>query len=207
MASVSLQRLGEHVDHPTYSFKIVVVGESGCGKTSLINRALSNTFIDAYNPTLAGDFGSLYYKLGEDTVHLMLWDTCGQERFRSLTAGYFSKANGALLVHDVTSLRTFAALPFWLESIRSNVPEVPVFLISSKMDMLNDAVSLEEIDAYVRSQHLTASCRVSSKTGSGVESMLETMITALVQNKAKEAPSGIFIPRVSKKKSSKPCAC
>ena len=86
-----------------YQFKLILVGDSGAGKSCILNRYLSGGFTPSTKHTIGVEFGMKYIKVGDKTVKLQVWDTAGQERFRSVTRSYYRGSLGVLLVYDLTT--------------------------------------------------------------------------------------------------------
>ena len=102
---------------PDRTYKVVFAGDAAVGKTSFINRITKGTFITNLSSTLGVDFQVKTIRVDERNVALQLWDTAGQERFRSVTRSYFRRADGVMLLYDVTNERSFLSVRQWIESI------------------------------------------------------------------------------------------
>ena len=126
--------------------KIITLGDSHVGKTSLIIKYIENKFSTTFVTTMGFDIKNKQITLKDGTeAKLMIFDTAGQERFKSLAENYIRKANGILLVYDISEKQSFQNIENWMESIRENSNESPIILIGNKSD-LNDErqVSFEE---------------------------------------------------------------
>ena len=126
--------------------KIITLGDSRVGKTSLIIKYIDNKFTGNYVTTMGFDIKNKQLTLKDGTeAKLMVFDTAGQERFRSLAENYIKKANGVLLVYDISERVSFQNIENWIESIKENCNGIPTILIGNKSD-LNDErkVSFEE---------------------------------------------------------------
>ena len=126
--------------------KIITLGDSRVGKTSLIIKYIENKFSTTFVTTMGFDIKNKQITLKDGTeAKLMLFDTAGQERFRSLAENYIRKANGILLVYDISEKQSFQNIENWMDSIKENSNELPIILIGNKSD-LNDErqVSIEE---------------------------------------------------------------
>jgi small GTP-binding protein len=133
-----------------FSLKIVVMGDSGVGKTCLLIKYIKGIFQEALSSTLGVEFMSKIVQAGERRIQLQLWDTSGQEIFRSVTRGYYRGAAGALICFDLTRRETFDHVGRWLHDVRDVArPDVVTFLIGNKNDLVeNRAVTTEEADAF-----------------------------------------------------------
>lgn len=103
--------------------KILILGESKVGKSSLLLRFTENKFLETVGPTLGIDYRVHTLDIDSKKIHLQLWDTAGQERFKSITESYYRGAHGILLVFDVEDQRSFKRISKWMENIRDNTPE------------------------------------------------------------------------------------
>lgn len=127
-------------------FKVVLLGDSAVGKTSLIIRYLKNTFDDKVEGTIGMDFQSKTVQVGDRSVRLQLWDTAGQERFRSLVKSYIRDAAAAVIVYDLTQRKSFESTKGWVEEVRNvRGKEVLLVLVGNKLDMSGErAISTAE---------------------------------------------------------------
>ncbi|XP_069133179.1 EF-hand calcium-binding domain-containing protein 4B-like [Argopecten irradians] len=128
-------------------FKVVFVGDSGVGKSSFIHRFCNNSFNPSFSATIGVDFQVKTIQIKDTVIVLQLWDTAGQERFRSITKQYFRKADGVVVMYDVTSEASFVNVRNWMTSIKvqsnpvrlkykENVDEKTVIeILGNKTDM------------------------------------------------------------------------
>jgi Rab family protein len=135
----------------SYLYKIVLVGEVGVGKTSLLARYVKGIYLQKPESTIGVEFSTRTVQLSNGvTVKAQIWDTAGQERYRAITSAHYRRAVGALLVYDITSYPTFAAAKQWVSNLRENAePEIVIMLVGNKQDMTegkpeNRKVSFEE---------------------------------------------------------------
>jgi small GTP-binding protein len=118
------------------SFKVVVVGSSGVGKSSIVKRLIQDVFQPEGTPTCGADYYTYSCPVESETVRLQIWDTAGQERFKSISKSYFRSAVGAILVYDITSMASFDDLTGWLNEFQSlALPNAYVLLIGNKADL------------------------------------------------------------------------
>jgi small GTP-binding protein len=118
------------------NYKIVVVGASSVGKSSIVQRLVQGTFSDEGATTCGADFYTFSFPVGGDTVKLQIWDTAGQERFRAISKSYFRSAVGAVLVYDITNIVSFDELADWLNDLHSlAAPNAYILLVGNKADL------------------------------------------------------------------------
>jgi small GTP-binding protein len=142
-------------DEPDFLLKIVLIGESGVGKTNLLARFIHNQFFADSKSTIGVEFGTLILPIEGKKVHAQIWDTAGQERFRAITSAYYRGAVGAMLVYDLTSALTFQAVARWLAELRGADPKIVVMLVGNKCDLSEmRVVSMEEGMGFARTQNL-----------------------------------------------------
>ena len=126
------------------SFKVVLVGGSGVGKTSIITQFIDQTFQEDQQSTTGGTFSTKSVKCGNNkTLKFEIWDTAGQERYRSLTKMFYKDANAAVLVYDITRKDSFEQLKsYWAEQIKECPENIIVVIAANK----NDLIQKEEVD-------------------------------------------------------------
>jgi small GTP-binding protein len=126
------------------SFKVVLVGESGVGKTSIITQFIDQTFQEDQQSTTGGTFSTKSVKCGNNkTLKFEIWDTAGQERYRSLTKMFYKDANAAILVYDITRKDSFEQLKlYWAEQIKECPENIILVIAANKSDLFQK----EEVD-------------------------------------------------------------
>lgn len=126
-------------------FKIVMVGDSGVGKTNLISRYLKNEFNTSSKATVGIEFGNKKLQIDNKNIKTQIWDTAGQERFRSITSAYYRGAHGAIIVYDITNTESFNDVERWLHDLRNNGDEkICIMLIGNKLDLKDKRTVTEE---------------------------------------------------------------
>ena len=150
--------------------KLLMIGDSGVGKTCLLMQYASKTFIKTFITTIGIDFKIKTVNVCGKTVKLQIWDTAGQESFRSITRSYYRGAAGALLVYDITRRETFTQLTKWLTEARENgSSNMVIMLIGNKSDLNHRrAVSTEEGAKFAEENGLIF-LETSAKTAANVE--------------------------------------
>ena len=127
--------------------KLLLIGDSGVGKTCLLNRCANDSFSPSFITTIGIDFKTKNVSIDDCRIKLQMWDTAGQERFRTITNTYYRGAHSILLVYDVTDRSSFDSIRNWISSIRQHVNEdnVSVALIGNKCDLVDEKlVSADE---------------------------------------------------------------
>jgi small GTP-binding protein len=118
------------------NYKIVIVGASTVGKSSIVQRLVQGTFTEDGTTTCGAEFYSYTCPVNSEPVKLQIWDTAGQERFRSISKSYFRNAVGAVLVYDITNLESFDQLGDWLNDLQSlAAPNAYILLVGNKADL------------------------------------------------------------------------
>jgi Ras-related protein Rab-11A len=123
-------------DEYDYLFKLVLIGDSGVGKSNLLSRFTRNEFNLESKSTIGVEFATRSLTIDNKVIKAQIWDTAGQERYRAITSAYYRGAVGALLVYDVTRHVTFENIERWLKELRDHVdPNAVVMLIGNKSDL------------------------------------------------------------------------
>ncbi|KAF6212694.1 hypothetical protein GE061_013220 [Apolygus lucorum] len=158
-----------------YQFRLILIGDSTVGKSSLLKYFTDGKFAEVSDPTVGVDFFARLIEVRNGTrIKLQLWDTAGQERFRSITKSYYRNSVGALLVYDICNKESFDHIPDWMtEAKRYIEPHNPVFaLVGCKLDLVRAGaareVTEEEAKAFAQ-RHGIFHIETSAKTGLNVE--------------------------------------
>ena len=165
-----------------FEFKLILVGDPGVGKTSILTKFVTNEFQSVYSSTIGVEFKLKdIYINNNNCARLKIWDTCGQEKFRAITRQYFKNSNGVFIVFDLTNKDTIKRLNVWMKDINDNVGnDYFVFLIGNKVDIKDRDISIsEEAKQFANSKKINY-YEVSAKTGSGIYNVFEKMANKLV---------------------------
>jgi len=141
-----------------YLFKVVLIGDSGVGKSNLLTRFTRDEFKSDSKSTIGVEFATQTIQVDKKNIKAQIWDTAGQERYRAITSAYYRGAVGALLVYDITSEKTFESVKtMWLEELRSNADDnIIIMLVGNKKDLHHlRAVSTEAGRAFAEANNLS----------------------------------------------------
>uniref|UniRef100_A0A7R9VA95 Uncharacterized protein n=1 Tax=Chlamydomonas euryale TaxID=1486919 RepID=A0A7R9VA95_9CHLO len=154
----------------SYLFKYIIIGDTGVGKSCLLLQFTDKRFQPVHDLTIGVEFGARMISIDGKQIKLQIWDTAGQESFRSITRSYYRGAAGALLVYDITRRETFMHLASWLEDARQHAnPNMTIMLIGNKSDLSHRrAVTTEEGEAFAR-EHGLIFLETSARTAHNVE--------------------------------------
>lgn len=175
-----------------YLFKLLLIGDSGVGKSCLLLRFSDDTYTDSYISTIGVDFKIRTVELDGKTIKLQIWDTAGQERFRTITSSYYRGANGIIIVYDVTDQESFSNVKTWLQEIdRYASTNVSRLLVGNKCDLTNkkvvDFTTAKEFADQLQMPFL----ETSAKNAKNVEQAFMTMAAEIKKIQGNEpAPGG-----------------
>lgn len=152
-----------------YLFKVIVVGESGVGKSNLMLQYIDNKFISNYELTIGVEFGTKVLKFNNQSVKLNIWDTAGQESFRSIVRSYYKEATIALLVYDITNINSFNSLQKWLDDVTGMSHNPYMMLVGNKIDLANKREVTIEQGKMFALEHGMSFIETSALNGTGVD--------------------------------------
>ncbi|KAK6102513.1 Ras-related protein Rab-18-B [Brugia pahangi] len=164
------------------TLKILIIGESGVGKSSLMLRFVDDTFDPEIAATIGVDFRVTSMMVNQNRVKLAIWDTAGQERFRTLTPSYYRGAQGVICVYDVSNRQTFERLSHWMNEVDtySTKTDAVKMLIGNKIDISSREVTREEGLEFAK-RHRMLFIEASAKTREGVQCAFEELIEKVLQ--------------------------
>ena len=177
----------EEDDNYDLIFKIVLIGDSGVGKTNILSRYINNEFSLTTQATVGVEFGSKIIKKGEKLIKLQIWDTAGQERYKSITSAYYKGSKGAFVVYDISRKNTFDNVDKWINELKNNGSEdVFIMLVGNKAD-LKDQREISEEDVKKKAElYNVAFCETSALEGKNIEYAFEYLINEITKKVEKE---------------------
>ena len=164
-----------------YIFKVLLVGNSVVGKSSLILRYVDQIWNDVFVPTIGVDFKVKSLEIENKSIKLQIWDTAGQERFRNVISSYFKGAHGILLIFDITSRDSFKELENWLVEVEKNAStQILKILIGNKCDLEEEReISKDEGEAFAMRngmQYIETSAKINTNVNEAFEALSKIMV-------------------------------
>jgi len=167
-----------------YLFKLLLIGDSGVGKSCLLLRFADDTYTDSYISTIGVDFKIRTIELDGKTIKLQIWDTAGQERFRTITSSYYRGAHGIIVVYDVTDAESFSNVKQWLAEIdRYASDSVNKLLVGNKADIPKKAVDTATAEEFAKQLDIPF-IETSAKNATNVEKAFITMASEIKRRMA-----------------------
>ena len=156
------------------SFKLIIIGDSGTGKSCLTTKAVKNNFEDYYQATVGFEFLTFNMKINDLVIKMQIWDTCGQEIYKSLISNFYRNSSLAVIVYSIDNKESFEHAENWLTDLKSQAnPDVRIFLVGNKSDLEDERkVSKEDGLKFKNDQGLDLFMETSAKTGYNARNVL-----------------------------------
>ncbi|EXB39458.1 Ras-related protein RABC2a [Morus notabilis] len=167
-----------------YSFKILLIGDSGVGKSSILLSFISNSLHHDLSPTIGVDFKMKLLSVGGKILKLTIWDTAGQERFGTVISSYYRGAHGIILVYDVTRRETFTnLLNIWAKEVElySSNPECIKILVGNKVDKDKDRAVTRDEGIALAQEHKCLFLECSAKTRENVQQCFKDLVLKILE--------------------------
>lgn len=173
-------RLTEEYD---LMFKILLLGDSGVGKSSLLLRYTKHEFNVDMRSTIGVEFALKYLKIDNFQLKVQIWDTAGMERYRSITSAYYKGAKGVIIVYDICREKSFENVDKWIEDFKSKADEDAVILLIGNKNDLDDKREVNKEEAELKAQkNKFAFMETSAKDNNNVDKAFETLFKEIVKN-------------------------
>ncbi|PWN24505.1 ras-domain-containing protein [Jaminaea rosea] len=181
-----------------YLFKVVLIGDSGAGKSNLLSRFTRNEFSLDSKSTIGVEFATRSIAVDNKTVKAQIWDTAGQERYRAITSAYYRGAVGALLVYDIAKHPSYVNVSRWLKELRDHADSnIVIMLVGNKSDLRHlRAVPTDEARSFAAENNLSF-IETSALDASNVEQAFQNILTEIyriVSNKALQSSDEVIKP-------------
>ena len=180
---------------PNYMLKVLLLGESGSGKTSLLLQYCNKSFSPTYITTIGIDFKIKTIRYKEDNVKLQIWDTAGQERFRTITSSYYRGSSAVIIMYDITDRVSFNGVNYWIDQIMKSEAErnITILLVGNKTDLAVNRVVEYNEGLNLSKKHSVPFFETSAKNGSNIEEVFTKLIELSIAKKNNKQPEGIII--------------
>ena len=167
---------------PIIKISIILVGDTNVGKTSIFKRYYKNEFKASKNSTIGVEFEAKEFKYKGQKYSIQIFDTAGQERFRSLTESYFHLGDGAFVVFDLTNKNSLISISGWIKNVIEKKPNVKMIILGNKDDLKDRQIPEDEINEVLEENNISNYIRVSAKNGTNIEKAFEEMIDLFENN-------------------------
>lgn len=190
--------------------KLLIIGDSGTGKSSLLSRYVDNQFSTSFISTIGIDFKIKHINVKGKNIKIQLWDTAGQERFRTITKAYYRGAMGIIIVYDITDEKTFKNVYGWMDNICSEAKDiVDIILVGNKNDCLNRCITYEQGAELAKKMSTVEKpihfFEISSKTGYNVENAVNQLVCTVSERIDNFVPEKVRTVVDFNKKNKKKC--
>ena len=166
------------------TLKILIVGDSSVGKTNFMTRFIENKFSEGYMTTSGIDLQTTDIQIKNKKIRIQLWDTAGQEKYKSITKNLFLKVMGAIIIYDITSEKSYINCKMWVQMIKEECgSHMKIIIVGNKSD-LNDQrkIDEEEVMNYAKEQN-TQYIETSCKTGENIRKAVSILCEKIMENK------------------------
>jgi small GTP-binding protein len=170
----NIELLPEDFAQYDISFKIIVIGDSGVGKSCLTTQAVRNNFEEFYTATIGFEFLTFNMRINNNVLKLQIWDTCGQEVYKSLITNFYRNSSLALILYAINNMDSFKHAETWLNELKAQAnPNVKIFLVGNKSDLEDErVVSKEDGERFREEKNLDKFIETSAKTGENARGAL-----------------------------------
>tara|TARA_B100001758_G_C18416580_1_gene620425 strand:+ start:7935 stop:8528 length:594 start_codon:yes stop_codon:yes gene_type:complete len=183
-------------------YKICIIGESNVGKSSIADRYFNNNYTLDTTSTIGAAYFSKQFKYNKSEIHLQLWDTAGQERYRTITPLYYRNCSAIILVLDTTNHASVTICKYWLNSIKQNISNIPIFIALNKSDLPSNLYEnhIQEINSLHSIKKIK---HVSAKNNTGIDELFNDIISTIYNDNNipnTTTDDTIFLKPISKQK-------
>ena len=163
--------------------KLVIIGDSGVGKTNILSRYNNNEFSLITQPTVGVEFGNKIIKKENKSIKLQIWDTAGQERYKAITNAFYKGSKGAFVVYDITRKESFINIDKWIGELKTNgSDDILIVLVGNKTDLEDKReVLTEEVEKKAK-QYGIAFCETSALNGQNIEHAFDILIEQILKD-------------------------
>ena len=167
-------------------FKMILIGDSGVGKTNILNRYVNDTFSETTKSTVGVELGTKVEEYKNTKIKVQIWDTAGQERYKSITKTYYKGAKGAFIVYDITNKDTFKNVDKWIQDLREfGEDDAAILIVGNKSDLEEKReVTTEEVKKKAEIYKM-AYCETSALKSKNIDYAFQTLIKLVAEKMEK----------------------
>jgi Ras-related protein Rab-1A len=162
-------------------FKLVIVGDSGVGKSCFLLRYADNAFTESFISTIGVDFRFKSTSVNDKRIKLQIWDTAGQERFRAITSAYYKSADGIIFVYDITHKDSFIHVTDWINEARRYIDaDTPLIIVGNKSDRTDRSVYIDELEKLAKANN-TLFVECSARSSDNIDKVFNDIAKLLIK--------------------------
>ena len=172
----------------TSDLKIIIIGKSGSGKTSFVNKWVKNEFDENYKPTIVSEYNSKIYKYEDKIYNINVWDIAGQDRYAAIIKSFSKNTQGCITMSDVMNPNSLTETLAWKKNLDENEllcdgGKIPNVLIENKVDLVeeNEAKDISQLEEFCKKNEFDACFKTSAKTGYNIKESMEKLISIIIK--------------------------
>ena len=176
--------MNDYISEGNYNYliKFIIIGDAAVGKSNLLVRYTSGQFKEEYQLTIGVEFGSNDVIIGDNTYRIQIWDTAGQENFRSITRSYYKNTACAIIVYEISNKKSFENISSWIEECKNTAPKsILMVLVGNKCDLEDNREVTEEEGREFAEKNGMLFFETSAKTGKNVEELFKQSVKVIDQ--------------------------
>ena len=176
--------MNDYISEGNYNYllKFIIIGDAAVGKSNLLVRYTSGQFKEEYQLTIGVEFGSNDVIIGDNTYRIQIWDTAGQENFRSITRSYYKNTACAIIVYEISNKKSFENISSWIEECKNSAPKsILMVLVGNKCDLEDNREVTEEEGREFAEKNGMLFFETSAKTGKNVEELFKQSVKVIDQ--------------------------
>ena len=178
----------EEVDEYDMMIKVILIGDSGVGKTNIMSKFLKNQFLENSKATVGVEFGSKLFIHENHKIKAQIWDTAGQEKYKAITGAYYKGSKGALVIYDITRKDTFANIEKWVNDLKTTGdPKITIIIIGNKNDLADKRQVTKEEGEEKAKSFGCAFLETSAFSGDNIDKAFDIMVKEIYEKFSSDA--------------------